>query len=109
MVVTRETINFISTKFVLQTFCMQLSGVDVLGYVAGLITAFTFLPQVIKTWKTQSAKDVSLAMFLIAFSNQILWLAFGVLRADPVIIITNAVMLIMTSLMIALKLKYNHS
>ncbi len=88
---------------------MQLTGVDILGYAAGLITAFTFLPQVIKTWKTRSAKDVSLAMFVIALSNQILWLAFGILRADPVIIITNAVMLLMTTLMIVLKLKYNHN
>ena len=88
---------------------MQLSGVDVLGYVAGLITAFTFLPQVLKTWKTKSAKDVSLARFLIALTNQIMWLAFGILRDDPVIIITNALMLLMTSLMIILKLKYNHS
>lgn len=88
---------------------MELSGVDILGYVAGLITAFTFLPQVIKTWKTKSAKDVSLAMFVIALTNQILWLAFGVLRDDPVIIITNAVMLFMTSIMISLKLKYNHA
>jgi len=88
---------------------MELSGVDILGYVAGLITAFTFLPQVLKTWKTKSAKDVSLAMFVIALSNQVLWLAFGILREDPVIIITNAVMLVMTSLMIALKLKYNHN
>jgi len=87
---------------------MELSGVGILGYVAGLITAFTFLPQVIKTWKTKSAKDVSLAMFVIALTNQILWLAFGVLRDDPVIIITNAVMLFMTSIMISLKLKYNH-
>jgi MtN3 and saliva related transmembrane protein len=67
------------------------------------------LPQVLKTWKTKSAKDVSLAMFLIALTNQILWLAFGILRDDPVIIITNALMLLMTSLMIILKLKYNHS
>jgi len=88
---------------------MQLSGVDVLGYLAGLITAFTFLPQVVKTWKTKSAKDVSLAMFVIALTNQILWLAFGILREDPVIIITNAVMLLMTGLMISLKLKYNHT
>lgn len=99
----------ISTMFVIQLINMQLSGVDILGYLAGLITAFTFLPQVIKTWKTKSAKDVSLAMFVIAFSNQILWLAFGILRDDPVIIITNAVMLVMTCVMISLKLKYNHA
>ncbi len=98
-----------STMFVIQFYIMQISGVAILGYVAGLITAFTFLPQVIKTWKTKSAKDVSLAMFLIALTNQILWLSYGILKNDSVIIITNAVMLVMTCVMISLKLKYNHN
>jgi len=48
-------------------------------------------------------------MFVIALTNQILWLAFGILREDPVIIITNAVLLLMPGLMISLKLKYNHT
>lgn len=87
---------------------MQLSGVEILGYVAGLLTAFTFLPQVIKTWKTRSAKDVSLAMFIIAFTNQVMWLVYGILIENWVIISTNAVMLGMTGIMISLKLKYNH-
>ena len=88
---------------------MPLTGVEILGYVAGLITAFTFLPQVIKTWKTKSAKDVSMAMFIIAFTNQILWLLYGILIANWVIISTNAVMLGMTGIMIGLKVKYNHN
>ena len=40
--------------------------VDILGYTAGAITSLTFLPQVIKTWKEKSARDISLWMFLIA-------------------------------------------
>ena len=88
---------------------MPLSGVEILGYVAGLITAFTFLPQVIKTWKTKSAKDVSMAMFLIAFTNQVLWLLYGLLIDNWVIISTNALMLVMTGIMIGLKVKYNHN
>ncbi len=88
---------------------MPLSGVEILGYVAGLITAFTFLPQVIKTWKTKSAKDVSMAMFVIAFTNQVLWLLYGLLIDNWVIISTNALMLVMTGIMIGLKVKYNHN
>ncbi|ULT43778.1 SemiSWEET family transporter [Niabella defluvii] len=54
--------------------------VDVLGYIAGLLTTLTFLPQVIKTVKEKSAKDVALNMFLIAATNQVLWVIYGVLK-----------------------------
>ena len=85
-----------------------MTGVQVLGYSAGFITALTFLPQVVKTWKEKSAKDISLYMFVIAFVNEIMWLAYGILRNDWVIISTNAVMIVMSGIMISLKLKYNH-
>ncbi len=85
-----------------------MSSADILGYAAGALTAFTFLPQVIKTWKSKSAKDISLNMFIIAFVNEIMWLVYGFMLDNWVIILTNAVMLGMSSFMIALKLKYNH-
>ena len=85
-----------------------MSSADILGYAAGALTAFTFLPQVIKTWQSKSAKDVSLNMFIIAFVNEIMWLVYGFMLDNWVIILTNAVMLLMTGFMIALKLKYNH-
>ena len=36
-----------------------------LGYFAGFLTTVGLVPQVIKTWKTKSADDFSLAMLLI--------------------------------------------
>lgn len=83
-----------------------MNGVDILGYSAGAITSLTFLPQVIKTWKEKSAKDISLMMFLIAATNEIMWIAYGILRNDWVIILTNAVILVMSLTMIYLKFKY---
>jgi MtN3 and saliva related transmembrane protein len=82
-------------------------SVDVLGYIAGAITALTFLPQVIKTWREKSARDISLLMFLIAAANEILWIIYGALLDNWVIILTNAVVLAMSSTMIFLKLRYN--
>jgi MtN3 and saliva related transmembrane protein len=35
-----------------------------LGLLAGGLTTVSFVPQVIKIWKTKSAEDVSLKMFL---------------------------------------------
>ena len=85
-----------------------MTAADILGYAAGAVTAFTFLPQVVKTWKEKSAKDISLYMFLIAFINEIMWLVYGFMIDNMVVILTNAVMLVMSGTMIGLKFKYNH-
>lgn len=85
-----------------------MAFVDILGYGACAVTALTFLPQVLKTWKEKSAKNVSLLMFIIAFVNEIMWIAYGALRNDMVIVITNVIMISMCSVMIGLKLKYRN-
>jgi MtN3 and saliva related transmembrane protein len=84
-----------------------MSGTDILGYAAGAITSLTFLPQVIKTWKEKSAKDVSLMMFIIAAINEVMWIVYGALLNNWVIILTNAIVLAMSLTMIFLKLRYS--
>jgi MtN3 and saliva related transmembrane protein len=83
-----------------------MTGVDILGYSAGFITSLTFLPQVIKTWKEKSAKDISLMMFVIAAINEVMWIVYGVLLNNWVIILTNSIVLTMSLIMIFLKLRY---
>jgi MtN3 and saliva related transmembrane protein len=85
-----------------------MTGADILGYTAGAITTLTFLPQVLKTWKEKSAKNVSLLMFVIAFVNEVMWIIYGFLKNDWVIILTNIIMIVFCSIMIALKLKYKN-
>ena len=81
--------------------------VDILGYTAGFITSLTFLPQVIKTWKEKSARDISLMMFIIAALNESLWIVYGILLNNMVIILTNVTVLTMALIMIYFKLRYN--
>ncbi len=83
-----------------------MSTVDILGYSACAVTALTFLPQVLKTWKEKSAANVPLMMFVIAFINEVMWIAYGVMKQDNVIIVTNVIMISLCSVMIFLKLKY---
>ena len=47
-------------------------------------------------------------MFIIAFINEVMWIAYGVFRDDMVIIVTNVIMIIMCSVMISLKMKYKN-
>ncbi len=65
----------------------------VLGVVAASLTMFGFVPQIIKMWKTHSAKDVS-GLTLIQFCLGVaLWMLYGIHRKDFIIIGANAVSL----------------
>jgi MtN3 and saliva related transmembrane protein len=75
---------------------------EVIGIVAGAFSCTTFLPQVLKTWKSKSTKDVSLTMFLIATLGTILWLVYGILINSFSIIATNIVVLIFSITMLVL-------
>jgi MtN3 and saliva related transmembrane protein len=83
-----------------------MTGTEILGYSAGAVTSLTFLPQVIRTWKLKSARDISLMMFLIAAVNEIMWIVYGALLDNWVIISTNAIVLCMSMVMIFFKLRY---
>lgn len=67
--------------------------ITILGILAAIGTTGAWLPQVIKTWTSRSAKDFSwsyLAMFSTGVS---LWIIYGILKKDPVIIGANVVTL----------------
>jgi MtN3 and saliva related transmembrane protein len=83
-----------------------MEAIEILGYVAGTITSLVFLPQVIKTWQTKSAKDISLTMFLFATTSVILWLIYGIIIKNGSIIYTNSTVLFLSCIMLYFKLKY---
>jgi len=75
---------------------------EVIGIIAGALSCTTFLPQVIKTWKTKSTGDVSLIMFIIASAGTLLWLIYGLLIDSISIIGTNIVVLFFSLTMLVL-------
>ena len=80
--------------------------VEILGLAAGTITSITFLPQVIRIWKTKSVKDISFLMMLLLILGTSLWLTYGLLFKDTAIIYTNVMVLIMSLIMFYFKVKY---
>jgi len=79
---------------------------EVVGIIAGALSCTTFLPQVIKTWKSKSTKDVSLTMFLIASLGTALWLVYGILIHSISIIGTNIIVLFFSLTMLWLLFKH---
>lgn len=79
----------------------------IIGLLAGALTTIAFLPQAIKTWKTKSAKDISLGMYLIFCTGVILWLIYGILISDLPVILANSVTLVFALSILYFKLAYD--
>lgn len=79
---------------------------DLLGSAAGFLTTAAFVPQVVKTWKSKSAADLSLGMFLVFALGVLLWLAYGILIGATPIIVANSVTLALALSILLMKLRF---
>ncbi|HEV7349764.1 SemiSWEET transporter [Telluribacter sp.] len=79
---------------------------EVLGYLAGGLTTLAFVPQVVQIYKTKSAKDVSLAMFLLFTMGVIMWLGYGLMTHSFPVVAANAVTLLLSLVILFFKYKY---
>lgn len=83
-----------------------MNDIQILGLAAGTITSITFLPQVIKIWKTKSAKDLSLQMLFLLMLGVSMWLVYGIIIKDTAIIYTNSMVLAMSLMMLYAKFRF---
>jgi MtN3 and saliva related transmembrane protein len=79
---------------------------DLSGYAAGILTTAAFLPQVIKTYRTRSVRDISLAMYLIFTCGILLWLLHGLAVGSGPVVAANSVGLLLSGSMVAMKLAF---
>jgi len=79
---------------------------SLLGFIAGILTTISFVPQVVHAWRSKSCDDLSWGMLLTFSAGVVLWLVYGIrLRAMP-IILANAVTLALLLAIMALKARY---
>jgi len=78
-----------------------------IGYVAGTLTTVSFLPQLIKTWRCKSAKEISWVMLLAFALGVTLWLVYGIFLGSAPIIVANTATLALVVLILVLKVYYS--
>ncbi len=81
-------------------------SIALLGALAGLCTTISFLPQLVRAWRTRSTRDISLPMFSLLVFGIFLWLIYGALIGDVPLILANGVSLCLTSSILYLKLRH---
>ena len=80
--------------------------ITLIGFVAGALTTLSFLPQLLKTWRTRSAGDLSVGMLIAFLAGVVLWLFFGLAIGATPIIAANAVTLLLAGTQLFLTLRY---
>ena len=84
---------------------------EIIGFIAAILTTSSFIPQLIKVWKTKSSKGVSILMYFVMLSGVILWGVYGYLIGSKSVLIANIVagLLQIVILILIFKNKKNES
>ena len=80
----------------------------IIGVTAGIFTAFSLLPQLIKIITDKKAQDISILMLVVLFCGVGLWIYYGILKKDLPIIVTNAFSLLINIAIIIFSIKYKN-
>lgn len=77
---------------------------NVIGTIAGVLMVVSFIPQVIRSY-TSNDTGVSVAMYCIFSTGVLLWLIYGILIDEIVIIASNTIMMILAVSVLSLTLR----
>lgn len=77
-----------------------------IGFVAGFLTTFAALPQVVRIWRTRKAQDLSLLTYVALIIGIILWIFYAGSIGDLPLLMANIVGLALNLLVFIGKIRY---
>ena len=86
---------------------MSTFNIELFGYSAAILTTLAFLPQLIKTFKTKKAEDVSLITLIMFLTGLSSWIVYGYKISSIPILIANIITFILNLLILIFKVYYS--
>tara|TARA_B100000963_G_scaffold128904_1_gene112457 strand:+ start:1546 stop:1812 length:267 start_codon:yes stop_codon:yes gene_type:complete len=86
---------------------MSTFNIELFGYSAAILTTLAFLPQLIKTFKTKRAEDVSLITLIMFLTGLSSWIVYGYKISSIPILIANVITFILNLLILIFKIYYS--
>jgi MtN3 and saliva related transmembrane protein len=80
-----------------------------MGFIAAACTTFAFVPQVVRVWRTRSADDISLAMYVVMVAGILVWIVYGTRIHSAPLIAANVVSLVLAGAVLIGKLKFGRT
>lgn len=78
-----------------------------LGSIASVLVSSSFVPQIIKGYKTKRLNDVSYLLMILISIGMSLWIVYGIEKQDLVIIGANVATIVLNMILLGLKIKYS--
>lgn len=78
----------------------------IVGVIASIFTGIALLPQLIKIIKEKKSEGVSFLMLSSMFVGISLWIVYGFMKNDYIIIISNCFSLIVNISIVVLSIKF---
>jgi MtN3 and saliva related transmembrane protein len=82
-----------------------MNEIMIIGLLAGLCTTLSFIPQIVKIYRTRRTKDLSLSTYVLLSVGLFLWVVYGVVLNQIAIVLPNIIVLGMALYIIVLKIK----
>tara|TARA_Y100000385_G_scaffold139030_1_gene144473 strand:- start:1821 stop:2093 length:273 start_codon:yes stop_codon:yes gene_type:complete len=80
--------------------------IEGIGLLAAVLTTYSFLPQVYKTWKTKDVSAFSITTFTLFFIGIVCWLIYGIYKESLSMILANSITMVSSFLILILIYKY---
>jgi MtN3 and saliva related transmembrane protein len=78
---------------------------EYIGYAAGILTTFAFLPQALRMIRTRQARDVSMTWAAAMTAGVFLWLCYGLMKHSVSMIAANGVTLLLLFIILFVKIR----
>ncbi|MGB1349559.1 MAG: SemiSWEET family sugar transporter [Flavobacteriaceae bacterium] len=84
----------------------DINHIELVGLLAAMLTTYSFLPQVYKTWKTKDVSSFSLTTFSLFFVGIICWLIYGIYMKSLSMVLANTITMISSFVILVFIIKY---
>lgn len=79
--------------------------VTIVGTLAAILTTSAMFPQAIKIIRSRDVRSISLLMYIANTLGIVLWLTYGILLENIILIVTNIVAFIPATTILFLKIR----
>ncbi|MBI1777682.1 MAG: PQ-loop repeat-containing protein [Proteobacteria bacterium] len=85
---------------------MNKPFIELIGAIAVILGLASIIPQLLKTWRTRSAEDLSTVWLVLALVSGVFGFVYVLMLDAWAAIVGNVIGMVLTALLLALKLKF---
>jgi MtN3 and saliva related transmembrane protein len=86
-----------------------MTSVTIIGVLASALTAIAAFPQLLKIIREKKAEDLSVLMLCVLITGLALWIYYGFMKEDYIIIVANCISAFIYILILILTIRYKQN